>query len=110
MSIARRDISEVFHSAGDIYTGQDEPYLFGRTRAGSGAWRYRSFALFRDPDGNGWLLQEIMIPLERRRGAVGRSGTPSTLADLTVYPPASRFGVFTFQFRGSHFTVPNAPD
>src|SRR5262250_159483 len=51
------DISEAFHSAG-VYTGKDEPYLFGRVRVGGpdpDHGSYRTFASFSDPDGNGWL-------------------------------------------------------
>ena len=62
-------ISEVFHDAGGVYAGPDEPYLFGRLRV-SGLdpehRSYRSFASFSDPDGNGWLLQEITIRLPGR--------------------------------------------
>jgi len=62
-------ISEVFHDAGDAYAGTDEPYLFGRIRV-SGPdpehRSYRSFASFRDPDGNGWLFQEITTRLPGR--------------------------------------------
>ncbi len=61
-------ISEVFH-AGDKFSGSDEPYLFGRTRVNAvdpEHRSYRSFASFRDPDGNGWLLQEITIRLPGR--------------------------------------------
>ena len=62
------EVSEVFHSAG-VYTGKDEPYLFGRVRV-SGPdpehGSYRSFASFRDPDGNGWLLQELTTRLPGR--------------------------------------------
>jgi catechol 2,3-dioxygenase-like lactoylglutathione lyase family enzyme len=62
------EISEVFH-AGDRFVGADEPYLFGRVRV-SGPdpqhGSYRSFASFRDPDGNGWLLQEITTRLPGR--------------------------------------------
>ncbi|HEV3275490.1 MAG TPA: VOC family protein [Terriglobia bacterium] len=62
-------ISEVFHDAGGVYAGPDEPYLFGRLRV-SGLdpehRTYRSFASFSDPDGNGWLLQEITIRLPGR--------------------------------------------
>jgi catechol 2,3-dioxygenase-like lactoylglutathione lyase family enzyme len=54
-------ISEVFHNEG-VYAGTDEPFLFGRVRV-SGPdpehRSYRSFASFHDPDGNGWLFQEI---------------------------------------------------
>jgi catechol 2,3-dioxygenase-like lactoylglutathione lyase family enzyme len=61
-------VSEVFHSAG-VYTGPDEPYLFGGVRV-SGPdpqhGSYRSFASFSDPDGNGWLLQEITARLPGR--------------------------------------------
>src|ERR1700691_3982789 len=56
------DISEVFHDSAGEYAGPDEPYLFGRVRvSGPDAEHrsYRSFASFRDPDGNGWLFQEI---------------------------------------------------
>jgi len=62
-------ISEVFHGAGDMYAGTDEPYLFGRIRVnGPDAEHgsYRSFASFRDPDGNGWLLQEVTTRLPGR--------------------------------------------
>ena len=63
------EVSEVFHDAGDVYAGADEPYLLGRIRV-SGPDRdrrsYHSFASFRDPDGNGWLFQEITTRLPGR--------------------------------------------
>ena len=63
------EISEVFHDAGGVYAGTDEPYLFGRLRV-SGPdpehRSYRSFASFRDPDGNGWLFQEVTTRLPGR--------------------------------------------
>jgi catechol 2,3-dioxygenase-like lactoylglutathione lyase family enzyme len=63
------EVSEVFHGADDVYSGPDEPYLFGRIRV-SGPdpehRSYRSFASFSDPDGNGWLLQEITARLPGR--------------------------------------------
>ena len=61
-------VSEVFHSDG-VYAGKDEPYLFGRRRIGGPEAEhgsYRSFASFRDPDGNGWLFQEITTRLAGR--------------------------------------------
>jgi catechol 2,3-dioxygenase-like lactoylglutathione lyase family enzyme len=63
------DVSQVFHDAGGVYAGMDEPYLFGRLRvSGLDPERrsYRSFASFSDPDGNGWLLQEITTRLPGR--------------------------------------------
>ncbi len=62
-------VSDIFHSAGDVYAGQDEPYLFGRIRVKGPDpehQSYRSFASFRDPDGNGWLFQEITTRLPGR--------------------------------------------
>jgi catechol 2,3-dioxygenase-like lactoylglutathione lyase family enzyme len=62
------DVSEMFHSDG-VYTGPDEPYLFGRRRTSGpdpARGSYRSFASFSDPDGNGWLLQEVTTRLPGR--------------------------------------------
>ena len=62
------EVSEMFHSDG-VYAGTDEPYLFGRRRSsGPDPERgsYRSFASFRDPDGNGWLFQEVTTRLAGR--------------------------------------------
>jgi catechol 2,3-dioxygenase-like lactoylglutathione lyase family enzyme len=63
------EISEVFHDEAGVYAGPDEPYLFGRRRAGGldpERRSYRSFASFQDPDGNGWLLQEVTTRLAGR--------------------------------------------
>jgi catechol 2,3-dioxygenase-like lactoylglutathione lyase family enzyme len=62
-------ISEIFHGAAVGYGGTDEPYLFGRMRvSGPDPERrsYRAFASFKDPDGNGWLLQELTTRLAGR--------------------------------------------
>ena len=62
-------VSEVFHHEGDTHTGSDAPFLFGRVRvSGPDPERrtYRSFASFSDPDGNGWLFQEITTRLPGR--------------------------------------------
>jgi catechol 2,3-dioxygenase-like lactoylglutathione lyase family enzyme len=72
------EISEAFHGAGDVYAGTDEPYLFGRRRlSGPDPERgsYRSFASFKDPDGNGWLFQEITARLPGRIDAEGTTFT-----------------------------------
>jgi catechol 2,3-dioxygenase-like lactoylglutathione lyase family enzyme len=63
------EISEVFHDAGGVYAGTDEPYLFGKLRARGPDPEhrsYRSFASLHDPDGNGWLFQEITTRLPGR--------------------------------------------
>jgi len=62
-------VSEVFHDDAGAYAGPDQPYLFGRLRVGGPDPEhrsYRSFASFSDPDGNGWLLQEITTRLPGR--------------------------------------------
>ncbi len=77
------EISEVFHDAGGVYAGTDEPYLFGELRV-SGPdpehRSYRSFASFGDPDGNGWLLQEITARLPDR---VAGDTTYASAGDLS---------------------------
>jgi len=63
------EISLPFHGANGVYTGADDHFLFGTIRvAGVDPERrsYRSFASFKDPDGNGWLLQEITSRLPGR--------------------------------------------
>jgi catechol 2,3-dioxygenase-like lactoylglutathione lyase family enzyme len=63
------EISEVFHDALGVYAGTDEPYLFGSLRVSgpdSEHRSYRSFASFSDPDGNGWLFQEVTTRLAGR--------------------------------------------
>ncbi len=75
-------VSEVFHDAGGVYVGPDEPYLFGRKRVGGRDPEhrtYRSFASFRDPDGNGWLFQEITARLP---GRVDAETTYTSTAEL----------------------------
>jgi hypothetical protein len=49
------EVSEVFHLAGGRVPGPDP-----RRRS------YQSYASFSDPDGNGWLLQEIKTRLPGR--------------------------------------------
>jgi catechol 2,3-dioxygenase-like lactoylglutathione lyase family enzyme len=76
------EVSEVFHP-GDDTAGPDEPYLFGRLRLAGGApdgESYKSFASFEDPDGNGWLFQEITTRLPGRVAGDTTYGSASELA------------------------------
>jgi catechol 2,3-dioxygenase-like lactoylglutathione lyase family enzyme len=77
------DVSEVFHGGGDVHAGTDEPFISGRVRV-SGAdpdhGSYRSFASFRDPDGNGWLFQEITTRLPGRVEGDTTFGSSTDLA------------------------------
>jgi catechol 2,3-dioxygenase-like lactoylglutathione lyase family enzyme len=78
-------VSEVFHGANGVYAGTDEPYLFGRVRV-SGPdpehGSYRSFASFSDPDGNGWLLQEVTTRLPGRVDAATYTSSAELRAAL----------------------------
>ena len=72
------EVSEVFHDADGVYAGTDAPYLFGNVRVGGPdplRSSYRSFASFSDPDGNGWLLQEVT---QRKPGRVDTNTTAFT--------------------------------
>ncbi len=77
------EIGEVFHDGGGVYAGSDEPYLFGRLRVGGRDPQHRSyfsFASFSDPDGNGWLLQEVT---KRLPGRIDPAATTfATASDL----------------------------
>jgi catechol 2,3-dioxygenase-like lactoylglutathione lyase family enzyme len=76
------EVSEVFHP-GDETAGPDEPYLFGRLRLSGPApdgESYKSFASFNDPDGNGWLFQEITTRLPGRVAGDTTYGSASDLA------------------------------
>jgi catechol 2,3-dioxygenase-like lactoylglutathione lyase family enzyme len=66
------EVSEVFHRAGPGKPPQSGPDPERRS--------YSSFATFSDPDGNGWLLQEITVRLPGRVDA--DQMTFSSSADL----------------------------
>ncbi len=77
-------VGDVFHGAGDTHAGADEPYISGRKRvSGPDPERrsYSSFASFSDPDGNGWLFQEIT---NRLPGRVDTDTTFTSSADLAA--------------------------
>src|SRR5215470_12616679 len=75
-------VSEVFHYAGGPFNNAVEnPRVGGRDPQGRS---YYSFASFEDPDGNGWLLQEIQTRLPGREWKLtgARALDVTTLADL----------------------------
>jgi len=79
-------VGAAFHGSADTYTGPDEPYLFGRIRLPGpdpAHGSYRSFASFSDPDGNGWLFQEITNRLPGRvEGGTGFGSAADLAAAL----------------------------
>jgi catechol 2,3-dioxygenase-like lactoylglutathione lyase family enzyme len=75
-------VSEVFHYAGGPFNNTGEnPRVTGRDPQGRS---YYSFASFEDPDGNGWLLQEIKerLPGREWKSARAQSMDIATLAEL----------------------------
>ena len=75
-------VSEVFHFAGGPFNDTGEnPCEGGRDPEGRS---YFSFASFEDPDGNGWLLQEIQKRLPGREWKSKRAQAMdiATLAEL----------------------------
>ena len=66
-------MSEVFHFAGGPFNNAVEnPRVAGHDPQ---ARSYNSFASFEDPDGNGWLLQEIKERLPGREWKVTRTSS-----------------------------------
>ena len=58
------EVSEVFHYAGGPFNNLGEnPRINGRDPEGRS---YFSFASFKDPDGNSWLVQEVPVRLPGR--------------------------------------------
>ncbi|MDB5634079.1 MAG: hypothetical protein JWR49_2934 [Tardiphaga sp.] len=105
------EISDVFHHAGDVYAGTDEPYLFGRLRV-SGPdpdhGSYRSYASFKDPDGNGWLFQEVTARLPGRVDTSGTTFTSSTELAAALRRAGAAHGEHEKRTGGQHDT--NWPD
>ena len=76
------NVSEVFHYAGGPFNNTvQNPRVGGRDPEGRS---YFSFASFEDPDGNGWLLQEIQTRLPGREWQSTRAQSLDvrTLAEL----------------------------
>jgi predicted enzyme related to lactoylglutathione lyase len=77
-------VSEAFHGGGEVYRGTDEPHLFGSVRVSGPDPEHRSYftlASFNDPDGNGWLLQEVTTRLP---GRVAGDTSFASVADLAA--------------------------
>lgn len=74
-------VSEVFHYAGGVFRAGENARVAGRDPQGR---TYHSFASFEDPDGNGWLLQEVPTRLPGREWnpARARGVDAATLAEL----------------------------
>jgi len=99
------EIGEVFHHAGSAYAGSDEPYLFGRARtSGPDPERgsYRSYASFSDPDGNGWLFQELTHRAPGRVDADATTFTSSAELAAALRRAATAHGEHEKRTGGKH--------
>ena len=74
-------VSEVFHYAGGVFQAGENARVGGRDPQGRS---YYSFASFEDPDGNGWLLQEVTTRAPGREWKLTRAPAVdvATLAQL----------------------------
>jgi catechol 2,3-dioxygenase-like lactoylglutathione lyase family enzyme len=74
------EVSEVFHYVGGPFNeAVENPRVTGRDPQGRS---YFTFASFENPDGNGWLLQEIQTRLPGREWETTRSMDVASLGDL----------------------------
>ena len=99
------EVSEAFHHEGEAHSGTDEPFLFGRRRVSGpdpARGTYRSFASFSDPDGNGWLLQEVTARLPGRIDGNGTSFTSSADLAAAFRRAAAAHGEYEKQNGGKH--------
>jgi catechol 2,3-dioxygenase-like lactoylglutathione lyase family enzyme len=98
-------VGEVFHGTGDQHAGPDEPYLSGTHRvSGPDPKRgsYRSYASFKDPDGNGWLFQEITARLPGRVETTDTTFTSSTELAAALRRAAAAHGEHEKRTGGQH--------
>jgi catechol 2,3-dioxygenase-like lactoylglutathione lyase family enzyme len=74
-------VSEVFYYAGGVFKAAEKSRVGGRDPQNRS---YLSFASFEDPDGNGWLLQEVRARLPGRewKSTRGRDTDVAALAGL----------------------------
>jgi catechol 2,3-dioxygenase-like lactoylglutathione lyase family enzyme len=69
------DVSEVFHFEGGLHVDGTAGHVPGRDPENKS---YRSWATFSDPDGNGWMMQEVKTRLPGR----GLGSDVATMTEL----------------------------
>ena len=84
------EVSELFHDAGGVFHRDG---LEGRVSGPDAKRRsYASFASFSDPDGNGWLFQEVTVRLPGRVEAGDTSFGSATELATTLRRAAAAHG------------------
>jgi catechol 2,3-dioxygenase-like lactoylglutathione lyase family enzyme len=95
------NVSAVFHYPAGVFRAGEKSRVVGRDPEGRS---YLSFASFEDPDGNGWLLQEIKTRLPGRdwKSSQARVQEIATLARL-LRETAEHHGHFEITHAGHHW-------
>jgi catechol 2,3-dioxygenase-like lactoylglutathione lyase family enzyme len=84
------DVSEPFHDVGGVFHHAGHE---GRLSGPDASRRsYASFASFSDPDGNGWLFQEVTVRLQGRVDADHTAFTSSTQLATALRRAAAAHG------------------
>jgi len=84
------DVSEVFHDAGGVFHHAGESARLKGPHPGRRS--YGSFASFSDPDGNGWLFQEVTTRLPGRIDADETMFASSTDLEAALRRAAAAHG------------------
>ncbi|MDQ0558916.1 catechol 2,3-dioxygenase-like lactoylglutathione lyase family enzyme [Rhizobium mesoamericanum] len=84
------DVSEVFHDAGGVFHHAGESGRLSGPHPGRRS--YGSFASFSDPDGNGWLFQEVTARLPGRIDADETMFVSSTDLEAALRRAAAAHG------------------
>ena len=87
-------VSEVFHRA-----GPGQPAVSGRDPEGRS---YVSYATFNDPDGNGWVLQEITTRLPGRVDAAATTFSSAAALEAALRRAATAHGEHEARTGGRH--------
>ena len=95
------EVSDVFHFEGDLLNAGSRGHAPGRDPQGRS---YFSFASFNDPDGNGWLLQEVTTRFPGR----GFSSDVETLTQL-LRETEERHGTYERSAPKHHWSAWYAP-
>jgi catechol 2,3-dioxygenase-like lactoylglutathione lyase family enzyme len=90
-------VSEPFHDIGSGHVARYLPQTDARWIPGADPGRisYASFVSFRDPDGNGWILQEITTRLPGRTSSASPAPSQAQSAGSHCPNPATTQGVTT---------------
>jgi catechol 2,3-dioxygenase-like lactoylglutathione lyase family enzyme len=102
------NVSEVFHFAnGPFFNAAENPRLPGRDPENR---TYFTFASFEDPDGNGWLLQEVTTRLPGREWERAQAnGTDTAMLAELLREAAERHDRFEKTHAGHHWSEWYAP-